>query len=339
MKQGVLIVDLPGTELTSADRDFLAHTGIAGVLLFARNYSSREQLHALVQDIRQVRSDLIIMVDHEGGRVQRFKEGFVRLPAAGQLSRYFQRDPQGALKLARDTGWLMASELLAMDVDLSLAPVLDLDLCKTDIVGDRAFGSEPEQVIQLTTAWIEGVREAGMACVIKHFPGHGNVDGDSHRVLPRDDRSFDEIAASDMQPFREIIEQGADAVMPAHIVFSEVDDQPAGFSRRWLQDILRGQLGFTGVVISDCLTMEGAASAGSFLNRVEQALAAGCDLLILSSRIGAMEVLPELARLSRQRSDISTLKASAAVDYEELTASERYLSCRDRIDYLYQRYE
>ena len=338
MKQGVLIVDLPGTELTSADRDFLTHTGIAGVLLFTRNYSSRDQLQALVQDIRQVRSDLILMVDHEGGRVQRFKEGFVRLPAAGQLSRYYQRDPQGALGLARDTSWLMASELLAMDIDLSLAPVLDLDLGKTDIVGDRAFGSEPEQVVQLTTAWIEGVREAGMACVLKHFPGHGNVTGDSHLVLPEDHRSFDEIAATDMQPFREIIGQGADAVMPAHIVFSEVDDQPAGFSRRWLQDILRDQLGFTGVVISDCLTMEGAASAGSFRDRAEQALTAGCDLLILSSRIGAMEVLPELEGVNRLRSNISMLKASAVVDYEELTTSERYLSCKDRIDYLHQRF-
>ena len=338
-KQGVLIVDLQGTGLTSADRDFLAHAGIAGVLLFTRNYSDREQLQALVQDIRQVRSDLIIMVDHEGGRVQRFREGFVRLPAAGQLSRYYQKDPQGALKLARDTGWLMASELLAMDIDLSLAPVLDLDLGKTDVVGDRAFGSEPEQVIQMTTAWIEGVREAGMACVIKHFPGHGSVDGDSHLVLPEDHRTYDEIAARDMQPFQTIIQQGVEAVMPAHIVFTKVDRQPAGFSRRWLQDILRDQLGFNGVVVSDCLTMEGAAAAGSFSDRVEQALTAGCDLLILSNRPGAMEVLPELPRFTRrQRADISTLRAHIVVDYEDLIASERYLSCKDRIDHLHERY-
>ena len=337
-KQGALIVDLQGTELTSTDRDFLARTGIAGVLLFARNFIDREQLQALVADIRQVRTDLIIMVDHEGGRVQRFKENFVRLPAAGQLARYYHRDPQGALQLTRDAGWLMASELLAADVDMSLAPVLDLDLGKTDIVGDRAFGSDPEQVIQLTSAWIEGVKEAGMACVLKHFPGHGSVDGDSHLVLPEDKRSLEEISERDMQPFKAIIEQGADAVMPAHIVFSQVDSEPAGFSQRWLKEILRDQLGFAGVVMSDCLTMEGAASGGSYKQRSEKALKAGCDLLIISNRIGAMEVLPELDRISRRCTDISVLKASAFVDYEQLVTSERYLSCKDRIDYLQDRY-
>ncbi|AMO56709.1 hypothetical protein GZ77_02995 [Endozoicomonas montiporae] len=337
-QQGHLIVDLKGTELSSADRDFLVHEGIAGVLLFTRNYSSREQLQALVQDIRQLRPDLLIMVDHEGGRVQRFKDGFVRLPAAGQLSRYYLQDPQGALKLARDVGWLMASELRAVGIDLSLAPVLDLDLGKTDVVGDRAFGSEPEQVIQMTSAWIEGVREAGMACVLKHFPGHGSVDADSHLLLPEDHRPFDEIAARDMVPFKELIQQGADAVIPAHIVFTEVDSRPAGFSRVWLQDILRDQLGFEGIVISDCLTMEGAASVGSFSNRVEQALSAGCDLLILSSRTGAIEALSNLPRLSQREVDISTLRASNAVGYEDLIASERYFSCKDRIDYLRERY-
>lgn len=339
MKQGVLIVDLQGTELTHSDRDFLAHTGIAGVLLFARNFSDREQLQALVQDIRQVRADLIIMADHEGGRVQRFKHNFVHLPAAGQLARYFHRDPQGALQLTRDCGWLMASELLAADVDLSLAPVLDLDLGKTDIVGDRSFGSTPGQVVQMTSAWIEGVREAGMACVLKHFPGHGSVDGDSHRVLPEDNRSLEDISERDMKPFQTIIEQGADAVMPAHIVFNHVDSLPAGFSRRWLQDILRDQLGFSGVIISDCLTMEGAASAGSYPQRVQRALDAGCDLLILSNRNGAMEVLPTLDRFNQPRADISVLKASAQIDYEQLVTSERYLSCKDRVDYLNERYD
>ena len=338
MRQGVLIVDLAGTELTSEDRDFLQNPGIAGVLLFSRNYENRKQLNQLLQDIRQVNADLIIMVDHEGGRVQRFQQDFVRLPAAGQLRRYYQKDPGRALTLTRDVGWLMASELLAAGVDLSLAPVLDLDLGKTAIVGDRAFGSEPEAVTALGSAWIEGVREAGMACAIKHFPGHGSVDGDSHLTLPVDDRTLESIRSRDMQPFSALIAKGVDAVIPAHIVFSEVDNLPAGFSRRWLGEILRNDLGFQGVVISDCLTMEGAASAGGYFERSHQALAAGCDLLIVSNREGAEEILSGLDSPGQSVTDISALKSGQATHYEELVTSQRYLSCQDRLDYLMDRY-
>ena len=339
MKQGVLIVDMPGTQLTREDRDFLLQPGIAGVLLFSRNFDNRQQLVRLVEDIRSERDELVIMVDHEGGRVQRFRQDFTRLPAAGQLGRYHHRDPGRGLKLARDAGWLMASELLAAGVDLSLAPVLDLDLGKTDIVGDRSFGSTPDTVTTLATAWNEGVREAGMACVVKHFPGHGSVDDDSHLTLPEDKRDLDSIRNQDMQPFKNImVSDMADAVMPAHIVFSAVDDRPAGFSRRWLQEILRTELGFQGIVVSDCLTMEGAASAGSYLERARQALAAGCNLLIVSDREGARSIINGLDQQALSGRDISSLRAHDFPDYAELTTKERYLSCRDRLDYLQERF-
>lgn len=338
MQQGVLIVDLAGTELTEEDRKFLQNPGIAGVLLFSRNYENRQQLNQLIQDIRQVNADLMIMVDHEGGRVQRFRQDFVRLPAMAQLGRYYQHDPGRALKLTRDAGWLMASELLAAGVELSLAPVLDLDLGKTGIVGDRSFGSDPETVIALSRAWTEGMREAGMACVIKHFPGHGSVDSDSHLTLPVDDRPLDSIRDRDMQPFSALAADGAEGVMPAHIIFSQVDDQPASFSSRWLKGILRQELAYQGVVISDCLTMEGAASAGDYLARGRQALAAGCNLLIVSNREGAESILANLDSLEQTVTDISGLKSSDFPDYAELITSERYLSCRDRLDHLMERY-
>ena len=291
MNTGVLLINLEGTVLTNEERAILENPAIAGVLFFARNYQSPEQLTTFTEDIRSVRNDLLICVDHEGGVVQRFKEGLTILPPAARYGELYQQNQEEALALVRETGWLMASELLACGVDLSLAPVVDLDLGKTDIVGSRAFGSRPDQVIALVEAWIDGVHEAGMSAVLKHFPGHGSVDGDSHKVLPVDSRSLAEIEQRDLVPFSHLIKQGVEAVMPAHIVYSEVDEQPAGFSRIWQEDILRKQLGFGGLIMSDCLTMEGAASAGGYVNRVDQALEAGCDLLILSNRKGVQEIL------------------------------------------------
>lgn len=291
MNTGVLLINLEGTVLTDEERVILENPTVAGVLFFARNFLSPEQLTAFTADIRSVRDDLLICVDHEGGVVQRFKQGFTVLPPAARYGELYQQTPEEALTLVREAGWLMASELLACGVDLSLAPVVDLDLGKTDIVGNRAFGSRPDQVIALAEAWIDGVHEVGMSAVLKHFPGHGSVDGDSHKVLPVDSRSLAEIEQRDLVPFSHLIRQGVEAVMPAHIVYSEVDDQPAGFSKIWQEDILRRQLGFGGLIMSDCLTMEGAASAGGYVNRIEQALEAGCDLLILSNRKGVLEIL------------------------------------------------
>ncbi|MGI9278354.1 MAG: beta-N-acetylhexosaminidase [Endozoicomonas sp.] len=335
---GVLIIDLEGQTLQPEERDLIQHPGVAGVLFFARNFHDRNQLCDLVNEIRSIRQNLILMVDQEGGRVQRFKQDFTRLPPAESYARYFNRDPQRALELIEDCGWLMAEELLSCGLDLSLAPVLDLNLGLTDIVGDRALGGEPESVIKLATAWCSGVHESGMACVGKHFPGHGGVNEDSHLTLPRDSRSLNAIEQQDMVPFKALIEQGIEAVMPAHIVFSEVDDQPCGFSSIWLKDILRNQVGFDGLVISDCLTMEGAASAGSYSVRVEKALNAGCDLLLLSSRDGVREVLPWLDQSSFSTPELSSLQARGGRDQEELVTMDRYLNCKDRLDYLSERF-
>ncbi|WP_422412185.1 MULTISPECIES: beta-N-acetylhexosaminidase [unclassified Endozoicomonas] len=335
---GVLIIDLEGQTLQPEERELLLHPGVVGVLFFARNFHDRKQLCDLVRDIRSIRQNLILMVDQEGGRVQRFRNDFTRLPPAERYASYFKCDPQKALELVEDCGWLMAEEILSCDLDMSLAPVLDLNLGLTDIVGDRAFGCEPETVIKLAGAWFSGVRESGMPCIGKHFPGHGSVNEDSHLTLPRDSRALDAIQQQDMVPFKALIEQGIEAIMPAHIVFPEVDDQPCGFSSIWLKDILREQIGFNGLVISDCLTMEGAASAGSYTVRVEKALNAGCDLLLLSSREGVREVLPWLERSSFSTPDLSSLQARGGRALEELVTMDRYLSCKDRLDYLSERF-
>ncbi|MGI9274385.1 MAG: beta-N-acetylhexosaminidase [Endozoicomonas sp.] len=338
MSTSSLIIDLESTSLSAAEAELIQHPCVAGILFFSRNFTNREQLCRLVESIRAVRSDLLLMVDQEGGQVQRFKEEFTRLPAPALYGRYYHRDPEGALELIHDTGWLMASEQLSCGIDLSIAPVLDLDLGLTDVVGDRSFNSDPALVSRLSTGWIKGMREAGMASVIKHFPGHGSVNTDSHLALPEDPRTFEEIASRDLLPFKEQIDAGVPAVLPAHILFSSVDDQPSGFSRVWLQEILRGQLGFNGIIISDCLTMEGAASGGGYTERVSKALEAGCQLLILSNRDGVLEVLPWLEKRATEACDLSPLKAGGGVEWSELQSMDRYLSCRDRLDHLFKRF-
>ena len=324
MNTGVLLINLRGTVLSDDERIILENSSVAGVLFFARNFRNPDQLKQLVDSIRAVRQDLLICVDHEGGRVQRFQEGFTRLPAMSHFASLYQSEQEKALALVRDTGWLMASELLACGVDLSLAPVVDLDLGKTDIVGDRAFGSTPGQVIALAEAWIDGVHETGMSTVLKHFPGHGSVNDDSHLVLPVDTRTFAEIQSRDLKPFKHLVKQGVEAIMPAHIQFTEVDENPAGFSKIWLEDILRNQLNFGGLVISDCLTMEGAASAGNYVTRVERALKAGCDLLILSNRQGVMDVLDQARDTPLRGVGPGRLLTMNRPDWNNLVNSQRH---------------
>lgn len=331
MNTGVLLINLTGTELTDEEKDILQHSAIAGVLFFARNYESLEQLTAFCRSIRAVRQDLLICVDHEGGRVQRFKGDFTVLPPAAKYGELYQQSPDQTLALVQDLGWLMASELQACGVDLSLTPVVDLDLGKTDIVGDRAFGSTPEQVIALASAWINGMHDAGMSAILKHFPGHGGVDGDSHLVQPVDDRSFDDIDQQDLQTFKQLIKSGVEGVMPAHIVYSKVDDKTAGFSRVWQQQILRQQIGFDGLVVSDCLTMEGAASAGGYANRVAQALDAGCDLLILSNRQGVKDVLETSDKLSLKGRGPKSLLMKKSIDWQSLQSSARYQQAKKQL--------
>lgn len=295
-KIGSLIVDLRGKAVTGEDRDILNHPFIGGIILFAHNYEDRQQLTDLCRQIRGSRkSPLLIMVDQEGGRVQRFIHEFTRLPFMSVFGNIYDENPELACQLARDCGWLMAVELLSAGIDLSLAPVLDLNKGVSSVIGKRAFHAKPETVVVLASAFISGMREAGMAATGKHFPGHGSVQLDSHIANPIDQRSLQEIAHDDMLPFADMIKTGLSAVMAAHIVFSEMDSMPVGFSRYWLKNILRDSLGFTGVILSDDLNMQGANISTNYVDRVKVAKEAGCDFVLLcNNRKGVIEVLDDL---------------------------------------------
>mgnify|MGYP001603028818 FL=1 len=285
------MLDIAGTWLTAEDRQILRQPQVAGLILFARNIEDPRQVRELSAAIRAVRPDLLLAVDQEGGRVQRLRQGFVRLPAMRALA-----DNANAEQLAEDCGWVMASEVLAAGLDLSFAPVLDLDHQRSAVVGSRSFEGNPELATRLAGAFIRGMNAAGMAATGKHFPGHGWAEADSHVAIPVDERSLEQICAVDLQPFARLSRQLA-AVMPAHVIYPQVDSQPAGFSRRWLQDILRGELGFTGVIFSDDLSMAGAHVVGDAACRIEAALVAGCDMgLVCNDRAAAELALSALQR-------------------------------------------
>jgi beta-N-acetylhexosaminidase len=273
------MVDIAGTELCADDVRVLAHPLVGSVILFTRNYSNPRQAAALTAAIRAVRTPpLLIAVDQEGGRVQRFREGFTRLPAARLLGRRYDADRRDALELAQSVGWLMAAELRAVGVDFSFAPCVDLDYGVSEIIGDRAFHADPDAVAALAVASLLGMREAGMAAIAKHFPGHGAVVADSHVALPVDRRDFADLEA-DIRPYRPLIDNNLAGVMAAHVVFPAVDSLPASLSQRWIGGVLRGELSFHGCVFADDLSMAGAASFGDVIARCELALAAGCDVL------------------------------------------------------------
>lgn len=289
---GPLIADIAGLELSDVDKDVLRHPKLGGLILFTRNYESVEQLSALVRTIREIRPELLLSVDHEGGRVQRFREGFTRIPAMANLGRMYEENPQLALKMAKDAAWLMASELTALDIDLSYAPILDLDDDKSQIIGDRSFSNDIDIATALAESFIEGMAEAGMKSTAKHFPGHGSVRADSHLELPIDPRDFHAIYNNDLQPFIRLKDQYA-AVMTAHIAFTDFDTLPVSFSNKWIQDVLKAQLGFKGVVFSDDLSMKGADTVGAACDKVEKALTAGCDLLLLCNARNEAELALE----------------------------------------------
>lgn len=290
--QGSLMMDIAGTWLTAEDRQMLRQPEVGGLIIFARNIESPRQVRELCQSIRAVRPDLLLAVDQEGGRVQRLRQGFLRLPAMRAIA-----DNRNAEELAEHCGWLMATEVLAVGLDLSFAPVLDLDHQRSAVVGSRAFEGDSQRATMLAGAFIRGMHQAGMAATGKHFPGHGWAEADSHVAIPVDERSLDEIRACDMQPFQRLAGE-LDAVMPAHVIYPQVDEQPAGFSRRWLQDILRGELGFDGVIFSDDLSMAGAHVVGDAGKRIEAALAAGCDMgLVCNDRAAAELALSALQRM------------------------------------------
>ncbi|MDE2137054.1 MAG: beta-N-acetylhexosaminidase [Gammaproteobacteria bacterium] len=296
MSLGPLMIDLEGTALSSEERELLHHPLVGGVLLFTRNYADPAQLAALVAAIHAARTPaLIVAVDHEGGRVQRFREGFSQLPPARRIGHAFDADARGGLALARQLGWLMAAELRAVGVDISFAPCVDLDLGVSEVIGDRAFHASPEAVAQLAVAYVHGMRDAGMAATAKHFPGHGAVVADSHQTLPVDRRALADLGG-DLAPYRRLIANGLPAVMVGHLLFPAVDPAPASLSARWIRDVLRGQLRFQGVVFADDLSMGGAAAAyGDVVGRARQALAAGCDMLpVCNNRASVTELLDRL---------------------------------------------
>ena len=326
---GPVMIDVEGTALTAEDRDVLQHPQVGGLIFFARNYENRAQLQSLVAEIREVRPQILLAVDQEGGRVQRFRDEFTRLPSMQALS------ARANSQQLQDVGWLLAAELRAVGVDFSFAPVLDADENFCRIVGDRSFCGDPKQLMEKARPFMAGMHEAGMATTGKHFPGHGQVLEDSHEELPVDQRSLSQVLESDCKPFAEAIREGLmDAVMPAHIRFAQVDENPVGFSRFWLQEILRGQLGFDGVIFSDDLTMEGAGAAGGYAERIHAAMAAGCDMgVVCNNRAGALQVLdalegfeqdPESARRLERMRGRGEIKSWA-----ELERSERWQSTRE----------
>ncbi|OFZ66703.1 MAG: beta-N-acetylhexosaminidase [Betaproteobacteria bacterium RBG_16_56_24] len=285
MGLGPVMLDVLGTQLTVEDEARLRHPLVGGVILFARNYQSPGQLAELTAAIHALRTPpLLIAVDHEGGRVQRFREGFSKIPAMRELGRIWDAHPQRARHLAQQAGYVLAAELRACGVDFSFTPVLDIDHGQSSVIGDRAFHNDPQAVAELAHSLLLGLKQAGMHTVGKHFPGHGFVRADSHLDIPVDERAFVDIELSDLIPFRQMVNYGMTAVMPAHVIYSKVDSRPAGFSPVWLRNILRGQLGFEGCIFSDDLSMAGAAIAGGIVQRAEAALNAGCDMVLVCNK-------------------------------------------------------
>lgn len=310
MTLGPVMLDIAGVALDEEDRERLRHPQVGGVILFSRNYHDPQQLAELCRDIHALRDPrLVIAVDQEGGRVQRFRDGFQALPAMGHLGDLHDEDPQQAIRLAETFGWMMALELRVRGVDLSFAPVLDIGDPVSSVIGDRAFHRDPEAICHLANAWIRGMRNAGMEAVGKHFPGHGSVEGDSHHVMPFDRRPLAEIEALDLVPFRRVIATHLAGIMMAHVIYEAIDPGAAGYSRYWIETVLRGELGFEGIVFSDDLSMSGAESVGGYPERAAAALEAGCDILLVCNNApGADAVLESLEGYSNPTSQLRMVR-------------------------------
>ncbi|GLP94891.1 beta-N-acetylhexosaminidase [Paraferrimonas sedimenticola] len=288
-----LMMDLRSTEVAADEAEWLRASCVGGLILFSRNYEDKAQLARLIRAVRELRPDILIAVDHEGGRVQRFRDEFAQIPSMRSLLQKAGGDIEQAKAWATELGWLMAAELLSLGIDLSFAPVLDKD-AGSDVIGSRAFSDKVEDIIPLAQAWIEGMNQAGMKAVGKHFPGHGSVKADSHVAIPVDERDFDTLWNDDARPFERLAKSGHLAgLMPAHVIYPKVDQHPAGFSKVWLQNIVRQKMSFQGTLFSDDLSMQGASVAGGYAERLSSAINAGCDVLLLCNCAEALaEVIP-----------------------------------------------
>lgn len=324
---GPIMLDVAGLVLTEHEKEVLNHPNTGAVILFARNYQDPEQLTQLIDSIRKARNgEILIAVDQEGGRVQRFQNGFTRLPAACCYA--------DAPELTETAGWLMAAELLAVGVDFSFAPVLDIDCGISDVIGNRSFSAESERTTALASAFRKGMNAAGMAATGKHFPGHGAVAADSHLALPYDERDLDSIRAKDLLPFKTLINEGLEGIMPAHVVYKNIDPNPAGFSPFWIQQILRKELGFKGVVFSDDLSMEGAASVGGFPERARLAQQAGCDMLLVCNDPTAAEQVLDAMPISSDPSReqrLARMRGNPHFNREQLLCSGKWQQSSTRI--------
>ncbi len=330
MSLGPVMMDLEGSGITRAEQELLQNPLVGGVILFTRNFESIGQITSLVAQIHAVRTPhLLVAVDHEGGRVQRFHEGFTRMPPASVFGKLYNEDAARARQCAEQAGWLLAAELRAIGVDFSFAPVLDLAHGVSGVIGDRAFHARPDVVATLAFATMRGMRRAGMAAVGKHFPGHGGVTEDSHLALPVDHRELDILLREDIVPFAKMIANDLGGIMPAHVIYEKVDDKPAGYSRIWLQDILRERLHFQGVIFSDDLSMEAAGVAGGYDSRARHALAAGCDMaLVCNHPEGVAEVVENLQGYNNPTSQMRLVRmhGKQAIPYEELHRSRDWQS-------------
>jgi beta-N-acetylhexosaminidase len=328
------MIDVQGKALTAEDRELLAHPLVGAVILFTRNFESVEQLIRLVADIKAVRTpSLLVTVDHEGGRVQRFRQGFTVLPPMRLIGREYDLDAATGKQLARQCGWLMAAELLAVGIDMSFAPCVDLDYGVSSVIGDRAFHRDARVVADLAISFMGGMREAGMVATAKHFPGHGAVIPDSHVAMPVDRRALADMD-DDIYPYQRLIDNGLASVMAAHVVFSDVDGMPAGFSRRWMQEELRGRLGFDGAIFTDDLSMAGAAVVGGMPERAQTALEAGCDVLsCCNNRQGVLQVIDSLRGSGDPLSQVRMARLHGRIgpNRETLVASANWQACESAI--------
>lgn len=322
MSLGPLIIDLDGISLTSSEKYLLKSRHIGGVIFFSRNFKSISQLISLVFQVRKIKPGILICVDQEGGRVQRFKDGFSQLPPMKILGDLLDTPSENFIK---DCGWLMASELIACDIDFSFAPVLDLDIDKCEVIADRSFSQNPILTTRAATLFINGMQEAGMGSTGKHFPGHGGVVSDSHHMTPRDNRNIEDLYVHDLIPFKELANK-LDAIMPAHIIYPEIDKNAVCFSKFWLKQVLRKELRFDGVIFSDDLSMKGADIAGDYKNKAKSALDAGCDMiLVCNNREGAMEVIEFLESYSwTPPLRLSKMNHRKKISWEELACDNRW---------------